>query len=78
MSDEMVAGLVFAMLTLLLLTGGVARVVWVLLFDEFIGVAHPRAGVPPMASRFEVVLAGTPLPVAAGGKPQVQTMTPGR
>jgi hypothetical protein len=69
--------LVFAAMALVLVTAGIGRVLWVFLFDEFIGVATPPAAAPP-PPRFEVVL--TPVVPAArpAGHGQVQVMTPGR
>ena len=77
MSDDAVATLVFAALALLVVTAGMGRVLWVFLFDEFIGVATPPADAPPPA-RFEVVLAPVVPMACPAGCGQVQVMTPGR
>ena len=54
-SGDTVAALMFAVLTLALLVGGVMRIVWVVLYDEYIGVGAPPTD-PPLPSRFEVVM----------------------
>jgi hypothetical protein len=76
MAADVVVALAFALFTLALVVGGALRIVWVFLFDEYIGIATPPADAPP-PGRFEVVFAGPPARVAAG-RAQVQMMTPGR
>ena len=51
MPGEAVAFLSFAFIVLVVLTGGLLRVVWVVLYDEFIGFAKP-----PEEHRFDVVM----------------------
>jgi hypothetical protein len=74
---DVVVAMAFALFTLALVTGGALRIVWVFLFDEYIGVATPPADAPP-PSRFEVGFADTRARVPAAGQAQVQMMTPGR
>jgi len=54
MSDEAVATLVFGVVTLGLLAAGVVRIVWVALYDEYLGLASVADAALP--SRFEVVM----------------------
>ena len=54
MSEDAIAGMVFGLMTLALLVGGVVRIVWVARYDEYIGLADRSD--PPPPSRFEVVM----------------------
>lgn len=77
----MIAFPMFAAITLALLTAGLLRVVWVVMFDEYIGLAKPPEDRPP--SRFEVLvnpqLVGvTPARLASDGSQTPGTGTAGR
>ena len=67
MAADAFAALMFVCITLALVTGGVLRVVWVILFDEFIGFAKPPEDVPP--SRFEVLVGPPQLARLAAAAP---------
>ena len=54
MTEDAVLTVMFGGLTLALLVGGVVRIVWVVLYDEYLGLASVAD--PPPPSRFEVVM----------------------
>ena len=54
MSDEATATMVFGLALLGLLAAGIVRIVWVALYDEYLGLASAADAAQP--SRFEVVL----------------------
>jgi hypothetical protein len=68
--DRLVAGLFF-LFTVALVCGGAVRIVWVVLYDEYIGVAEPRVDRAP--SGFDVLVNRGPI---AHGRYRVSGVMP--